>query len=104
MHVQKNIFESLIATLMDIGKSKDGLKARKDMVQLNMMPQLHLVLEANGKYPLPRGVLQPNTRREESYMHFPEGDQIPDWVFSKCEEASVDEGLINNTARLTIAM
>ena len=30
-------------------------------------------------------------------MHFPKGDQSPDWVFNKCEEASVDEGLINNT-------
>ena len=29
MHVQKN---------MDTGKSKDGLKARKNMAQLNMMP------------------------------------------------------------------
>ena len=52
MHVQKNVFESLIATLMDTGKSKDGLKAQKDMVQLNVMPQLHLVPEANGKYTL----------------------------------------------------
>ena len=32
MHVHKNVFESLIATLMDIGKSKDGLKSQKDMV------------------------------------------------------------------------
>ena len=31
MHVQKNVFESLIAILMDTGKSKDGLKARKGM-------------------------------------------------------------------------
>ena len=30
-------------------------------------------------------------------MHFPEGGQSPDCVFSECEEASVDEGLINNT-------
>ena len=37
MHMQKNVFESLIATL-DTGKSKDGLKSRKDMVQLNVMP------------------------------------------------------------------
>ena len=37
MHVQKNVFESLIATSMDTGKSKDGLKARKDMVQVNVM-------------------------------------------------------------------
>ena len=53
MHVQKNVFESLIATLMDSGKSKDGLKAQKDMVQLNVMPQLHPVPKANGKYTLP---------------------------------------------------
>jgi len=30
--VQKNVFESLMATLMDTGKSKDGLRSRKDMV------------------------------------------------------------------------
>ena len=38
---------------MDTGKSKDGLKSRKDMVQLSMMPQLHPIPEANGKYTLP---------------------------------------------------
>jgi hypothetical protein len=27
MHVQKNVFESFIATLMDTGKTKDGLKS-----------------------------------------------------------------------------
>ena len=27
MHMQKNVFESLIANLMDTDKSKDGLKA-----------------------------------------------------------------------------
>ena len=30
-------------------------------------------------------------------MHFPKGVQSPDWVFSDCEEASVDEGLVSNT-------
>ena len=53
MHVQKNVFESLIATLMDTAKSKEGLKSWKDMVQLNVMPQLHPVPEANGKYTVP---------------------------------------------------
>jgi hypothetical protein len=53
MHVQKNVFESLMATLMDTPKSKDGLKARKDMVQLKVMEELHPVLEENGKYTLP---------------------------------------------------
>ena len=50
---------------MDIGKSKDGLKAWKDMVQLNVMPQLHPVHEANGKYTLPTACfnLTPDEKR-----------------------------------------
>jgi hypothetical protein len=52
MHVQKNAFESLIGILMDTTKSKDGLKAWRDMEQLNVMPELHPVLQENGKYNL----------------------------------------------------
>ena len=33
MHIEKNVFDSVIGTLLNIkGKSKDGLKAREDMV------------------------------------------------------------------------
>jgi hypothetical protein len=53
MHVQKNFFETLIATMMDIGKTKDGLKSWKDMVQLKVKPEHHLVPKGNGKYTLP---------------------------------------------------
>ena len=53
MHMQKNVFESLMATLMDTGKSKDGLISRKDKVQLNVMRELWLVQQDNGKYSLP---------------------------------------------------
>jgi hypothetical protein len=52
MHMQKNVFESLIATSMDTGKTNDGLKSRKDMVQLNARAELHPVPEGNGKYTL----------------------------------------------------
>jgi hypothetical protein len=53
MHVQNNVFESLIGTLMNTAKSKDGLKAWRDMEQLNVMPELHPILQENGKYTLP---------------------------------------------------
>ena len=97
MHMQKNVFESLIATLMDTGKSKDGLKSWKDMVQLNMMPQLHPVPEANGKYTLPVACFNLTLDEKRAICTFLREGQSPDWVFSKCEEASVDEGLVNNT-------
>lgn len=37
MHLKKNVFESVIGILMEIlGKTKDDLKSRRDMVQLNV--------------------------------------------------------------------
>jgi hypothetical protein len=39
--------------LIDTGKTKDGPKSRKNMVQLNVKEQLHPVPECNGKYTLP---------------------------------------------------
>jgi hypothetical protein len=39
---------------MDIAKSKDGLKAQRDVEQLHVMPELHPVLETKTeKYTLP---------------------------------------------------
>ena len=77
IHMQKNVFESLIATLMDTGKLKDGLKAQKDTVQLNVMPQLHLVPEANGKYTLPTVcfILTPDEKR--AICTFLRGIKVP---------------------------
>ncbi|XP_042386824.1 uncharacterized protein LOC121978560 [Zingiber officinale] len=40
-HIEKNVFESLINTLMNIkGKPKDNVAARLDMVQMGIRPQL----------------------------------------------------------------
>jgi hypothetical protein len=51
MHVQKNVFESIIGTLLDIkGKTKEMLNSRMDLVNLGIKKELHHVLQENGKY------------------------------------------------------
>jgi hypothetical protein len=41
MHVEKNICDSLIGTLLNIsGKTKDGINVRKDMVEMGIRPEL----------------------------------------------------------------
>lgn len=43
MHVEKNICESLIGTLLNIkGKTKDGLKSREDLKDMGIRKSLHL--------------------------------------------------------------
>jgi len=41
MHVEKNICDSIIGTLLNItGKTKDGVKIRKDVVEIGIRKQL----------------------------------------------------------------
>jgi hypothetical protein len=54
MHVTKNVFDSIIGTLLDmLRKSNDGLKLRTDLVQFKLRPELHPIARPNGKYFLP---------------------------------------------------
>ncbi|WVZ58128.1 hypothetical protein U9M48_008432 [Paspalum notatum var. saurae] len=54
MHLKKNMFDSTICTLMDVkGKTKDVLKSRRDLVNMKIKSELHLVEQGNGKFKLP---------------------------------------------------
>lgn len=47
MHVEKNVSDALLSILMHNGKSKDGLKARKDLEDIGIRRNLHS--EVRGK-------------------------------------------------------
>jgi hypothetical protein len=54
MHVEKNVFDSLIGTLLDIpGKTKDTLNAQLDLEEMNLRKDLHYIQLDNGKKKLP---------------------------------------------------
>jgi hypothetical protein len=56
MHVTKDVFKSIIDLLLDIlGKTKDGLNARKELQVLGIREQLHPQENPNGKVYLPPG-------------------------------------------------
>jgi hypothetical protein len=43
MHITKNVCESLLGTLFNmLDRTKDGPKARNDLMALNIMKELHL--------------------------------------------------------------
>lgn len=49
MHVEKNVCESLIGTLLHMsGKTKDGLEARMDLVHFGLRPELEPKIQGNG--------------------------------------------------------
>ena len=54
MHIEKNVCESLLGLLLNIpGKTKDGVKVRKDMVEMGIRLQLGPVESGNRTYLAP---------------------------------------------------
>ncbi|XP_026398281.1 uncharacterized protein LOC113294073 [Papaver somniferum] len=48
MHVEKNVGQSLVGTLLHNGNTKDGLNARKDLVRLGLKSELHPKTDDKG--------------------------------------------------------
>ena len=55
MQLSKNVFETMAGVLLDIKtKTKDGLKSRQDLVNLDIRPELHPTPAVqSGKMDLP---------------------------------------------------
>ncbi|KAK9270912.1 hypothetical protein L1049_026499 [Liquidambar formosana] len=54
MHIEKNICESIVGTLLHVKKkSKDGLNSRRDLEEMSIRRELHAEPKGNNKYYLP---------------------------------------------------
>jgi len=50
MHVERNVAASIVLTLLQCGKSKDGLNARKDLEDLGIRKELHPKIRGKRTY------------------------------------------------------
>ncbi|XP_056843150.1 uncharacterized protein LOC130495698 [Raphanus sativus] len=86
MHIEKNFFDNIINTLMNVkGKSKDTIKSRLDIVFF--CDREHLHVDSNGKAPFPPYTLDKTARTSllECVKHsikFPDGyaSDLAKWV------------------------
>jgi hypothetical protein len=78
MHVTKNIFDSIIETLLDMPrKTKDGLKSRTDLVQFDLRLELHPILRPNGKHFLPPASYTLTVEEKRAFYQCMRGVQVP---------------------------
>ena len=79
MHIEKNICESLLGTMLDLAsKSKDGEKARLDMQKLGIRQDQHLSFNDKGKYTFPPALYKLGDDQKEILCNFLEGVKMPD--------------------------
>jgi hypothetical protein len=79
MHIEKNVCENIINTLLDIaGKSKDNLNARLDLQALGIRSDLHPIeLEANQFY-LPPAPYSMSSVEKKLFCQVLKGVKFPD--------------------------
>ncbi|XP_031095106.1 uncharacterized protein LOC115999392 [Ipomoea triloba] len=77
MHVEKNICDSIIGTLLNIpGKTKDGIKARKDMVEMGIRDQL-TPQESGKRAYLPPACYTLSKKEKTSFCSCLNGIKVP---------------------------
>ncbi|XP_028199391.1 uncharacterized protein LOC114383867 [Glycine soja] len=92
MHVEKNVCDSLIGTLLNIkGKTKDGFKCRQDLVDMGIRQVLHPISKGNRTY-LPPACYTMSTAEKRSFCECLHNIKVPQGYSSNIKSlVSVNE-------------
>ncbi|XP_020081242.1 uncharacterized protein LOC109704874 [Ananas comosus] len=78
MHIEKNIFDNIHGTLMNIkGKTKDTMKSRLDLQAMNIRPELH-PLRKGDKFVLPVASYMLSPNEKHTFCLFLKQLRVPD--------------------------
>jgi hypothetical protein len=79
MHIEKNVMDNIIGTLLDMkGKTKDNLKARKDLRKMGLRPELHPITKANGKTYMPAACHTMSNVDKSNFLKVLKNVRVPD--------------------------
>ena len=92
MHVEKNVYDSLIGTFLNIkGKTKDGLKCHQDLVEMGIREQLHPISQGPHTY-LPPACHTMSTNEKRSFCQCLRNVKVPQGYSSNIKSlVSVNE-------------
>ncbi|XP_021763790.1 uncharacterized protein LOC110728454 [Chenopodium quinoa] len=79
MHIEKNVCDSLIGTLLNIrGKTKDGTKARDDLQTMGIRSELHAVVNDKGRAYLPPAAYTLSRKEKIEFCESLAGVKVPE--------------------------
>ncbi|GJR72566.1 hypothetical protein Tco_0084931 [Tanacetum coccineum] len=90
MHIEKNVLESILNTLLMNDKSKDTAKARQDMKSLGIRSGLWLGQKQNGKCSKPQAAYSFKPEDIKKFCQFIKGVKLPDGFRSNFKHKVTD--------------
>nr|GFA45549.1 hypothetical protein [Tanacetum cinerariifolium] len=96
MHIEKNVLEAILNTLLMNDKSKDTVKARQDLQRLGIRSGLWLGLTKNRKCLKPQAAYSFTPENQKKFCQFIKGVKLPDG-FGSCFKHKVTDNDTNIT-------
>ena len=96
MHIEKNVLEAILNTLLMNDKSKDTSKARQDLQKLGIRERLWLTKNQKGKWVKPQGVYSFTPENRKKFCQYIKGVKLPDG-FGSCFKHKVTDNDTNIT-------
>ncbi|KAK9048019.1 hypothetical protein SSX86_033019 [Deinandra increscens subsp. villosa] len=95
MHVEKNVCENVLGTLLNIvGKTKDTEKARLDLQDMNIRKELHLVLK-NGRWFKPHALYVLTREERKQFCNLLKSVRFPDgYAGNLAKNVIVEQGKV----------
>ncbi|KAK9062153.1 hypothetical protein SSX86_019339 [Deinandra increscens subsp. villosa] len=91
MHIEKNVCESVYGTLLNLpNKTKDGLKARQDLEDLGIKPELQTQVKGNRLY-LPPAIYTLNSSEKHQFYDTLSNIKVPDGYSSNFKNLVSDD-------------
>ena len=87
MHIESNVCESVLATILGLDKSKDHAKTRDDLQEMGIRPELHPIVDESGKRYYPPPCFLMNRAEKEIFCGVLKQIKVPDGYssnISKC--------------------
>ncbi|GJV49897.1 zinc finger, PHD-type containing protein [Tanacetum coccineum] len=90
MHIEKNVLEAILNTLLMNDKSKDTAKARQDLKRLGIRSGLWLGQTKNGKCSKPQAAYSFSPENRKKFCQFIKGVKLPDGFGSNFKHKVTD--------------
>ncbi|GJQ93667.1 zinc finger, PHD-type containing protein [Tanacetum coccineum] len=90
MHIEKNVLEIILNTLLMNDKSKDTTKARQDLKNLGIQSELWLIPNKNGKCSKPQAMYSFTPKNRKKFCQFIKGVKLPDGFGSNFKHKVTD--------------
>jgi hypothetical protein len=79
MHIEKNVLDNIIYTLLDInGKSKNNYVARQDLWEMGLRPEFHPFTNDKGKTYLPAACFMMFNVDKYNFLKVNKDVKVPD--------------------------